>query len=56
MNRLLLIWLEILRFTIVVDLQAAQKSGNIDAVAWSRIRIADLDRQIDHMRICNDCA
>lgn len=56
MNRLFLLWLEFLRFMNAVDLQAAQKSGNIEAVAWSRIRIADLDKQIDHMRISNECA
>lgn len=56
MSRLFLLWLEFLRFMNAIDLQAAQKSGNIEAVAWSRIRIADLDRQIDHMRISNECA
>ena len=56
MSRLFLLWLEFLRFMNAIDLQAAQKSGNIEAVAWSRIRIADLDRQIDNIRIANECA
>lgn len=49
--RIYMAWLQFLRFANAVDLHGAQRSGNLEAVAWTRIRIADLDRQIDQLSI-----
>lgn len=51
MNLLYSYWLEFLRYANFIDLHAAKFSGNNDVAAWCRLRISDLDRQIDNFRI-----
>lgn len=51
MNRLYCLWLHFLRYANAIELYGARQSGNIEAVAWCRIRIAALDQQIHKMEI-----
>lgn len=51
MNMLYSYWLEFLRYANFIDLHGAKLSGNNDVAAWCRLRISDLDRQIDNFRI-----
>lgn len=51
MNLLYSYWLEFLRYANAIDLHGAKLSGNNDVAAWCRLRISDLDRQIDNFRI-----
>ena len=51
MNLLYSYWLEFLRYANFIDLHGAKMSGNNDVAAWCRLRISDLDRQIDNFRI-----
>lgn len=51
MNLLYSYWLEFLRYANLIDLHGAKLSGNNDVAAWCRLRISDLDRQIDNFRI-----
>ncbi len=51
MNLLYSYWLEFLRYANFIDLHGAKLSGNNDVAAWCRLRISDLDRQIDNFRI-----
>ena len=51
MNRLYLLWLQFLRYANAIELHGARQAGNMEAVAWCRIRIADLDRQIDNVTL-----
>lgn len=51
MNLLYSYWLEFLRYANFIDLHGAKMSGNNDVAAWCRLRISDLDRQIDNSRI-----
>lgn len=55
MNRLIprlsLLWLRFLRYANTIDLHAAQRSGNVDELAWCRLRISGLDREIDNLEI-----
>lgn len=51
MNRLYRLWLQFLRYANAIELHGARQAGNMDAVAWCRIRIADLDQQIHKMEI-----
>ncbi len=44
-------WLHFLRYANWIDLVGARISGNHNVLAWCRMRISDLDRQIDELSI-----
>ena len=48
------LWLEFLRYANAVDLHGAKASGNHEVMAWCRLRISDLDRQLDKLRLCHN--
>lgn len=51
-DRLRLLWLHFLRYGAIIDLYTAKQAEHVNEIAWSRLRIADLDRQIDRLEIC----
>lgn len=51
MNRLYRLWLQFLRYANAIELHGARQAGNHDAMAWCRLRISELDRQIDNLEI-----
>lgn len=51
MARLHVLWLRFLRYANAIDLASAQRVGNLEVIAWSRVRIARLDNEIDKLRI-----
>lgn len=51
MTKLYILWLQFLRYANAIDLHGARLSGNLEAMTWNRIRIAELDRQIDNLGI-----
>jgi len=50
-DRLRLYWLYFLRYGSVIDMYNAKQSGNMNEKAWCTLRISDLDRQIDTLRL-----
>jgi len=48
-DHLRLYWLYFLRYANVIDLYSAKQSGNTNELAWCRLKISDLDRQIDNL-------
>lgn len=50
-KRLHLYWLHFLRYSTMIDLYTAKQSEHLREIAWCRLRIADLDRQIDNLEI-----
>ena len=50
-SRLYKWWLIFLRYANTIDLHAARLSGNTNELVWCRLRISDLDRQIDNISI-----
>lgn len=51
-DRLYLLWLHFLRYGAMIDLYTAKQAEHVSEIAWSRLRIADLERQIDNLEIC----
>ena len=51
MSRPYILWLRFLRYANAIDLHAARRAGNLNEIAWCRLRISDIDRQIDGLSI-----
>ena len=51
MNRLYRYWLIFLRYANAIDLHSAKASGNHDVAAWCRLRISQIDNEIDILRM-----
>lgn len=51
MNRLYRYWLSFLRYANIIDLHGATASGNLNEVAWCRLRISQIDNEIDILRV-----
>lgn len=47
MTRLYRYWLTFLRYANAIDLHSAKASGNHDVAAWCRLRISQIDNEID---------
>ena len=52
-DRLYLLWLHFLRYGAMIDLYTAKQAEHINEIAFSRLRIADLDRQIDNLEMAS---
>jgi len=51
LDRLYLFWLHFLRYAEWIELAGAKQSGNLNAVAFGRVRISQLDQQIDQISL-----